>query len=232
MIKEKTAAERHVDSWGKEGAGGRWTRIHRSARRSLFTPYKVVGGPGSKAPLKKIRITRGKYVGSGKSFKIIDDWSIRANAHRLLQAAWIGTTDFRETSEFVDDDSDEEEDKNDYEEEVVKEQELGEAVPAATPTEEAEAQGGAQYFNLSPTKGVDTASETSLFSAPARLSIVIPSASLRGHEAEGECENDAAFTRCSLAGPQAARLEAGVHRPDARAHFKCEGKSGESRGRT
>ena len=93
---------------GKDGAGGRWTRIHRTPRRSLFTPFKVAGGPGAKSPLKKIRITRGKYIASGKSFKVIDDWSIRANAHRLLEAAWIGTTDFREVAEYVDDDSDEE----------------------------------------------------------------------------------------------------------------------------
>ena len=34
------AAGRHVDSWGQEGKNGRWTRIHRSARRALFTPLK------------------------------------------------------------------------------------------------------------------------------------------------------------------------------------------------
>ena len=40
--KEK-AEERHVDSWAKEGQDGRWTRIHRSGRRALFTPFKVAG---------------------------------------------------------------------------------------------------------------------------------------------------------------------------------------------
>ena len=105
---QPSAAERHVDSWGREGKDGRWTRIHRSARRALFTPFKVAGGPSTKTPLKKIRITRGKYLNSGKTFKIIDDWTVRANAHRLLESAWLGTTDFREASEFVDDDSDEE----------------------------------------------------------------------------------------------------------------------------
>ena len=105
--KEK-AEERHVDSWAKEGQDGRWTRVHRSGRRALFTPFKVAGGPSAKTPLKKIRITRGKFFASGKTFKIIDDWTTRANAHRMLQGSWIGTTDFREVAEYIDDDSDEE----------------------------------------------------------------------------------------------------------------------------
>ena len=74
----------------------------------MFTPFKVAGGPSAKTPLKKIRITRGKYFASGKTFKIIDDWTTRANAHRLLEGSWIGTTDFREVAEYIDDDSDEE----------------------------------------------------------------------------------------------------------------------------
>ena len=98
-----------MDSWSKEGQGGRWTRVHRSARRALFTPFKVAGGPGKNCNLKKIRITRGKYFNNNKGFKIIDDWSVPANAHRLLESAWIGTTDFREASEYIDDDTDEEE---------------------------------------------------------------------------------------------------------------------------
>jgi len=57
--KEK-AQYRHVHSWAKEGQDGRWTRIHRSGRRALFTPFKVAGGPSAKTPLKRIRITRGK----------------------------------------------------------------------------------------------------------------------------------------------------------------------------
>ena len=105
--KEK-AEDRHVDSWFREGKDGRWTRIHRSGRRALFTPVKVAGGPNAKMPLKKIRITRGKYFASGRTLKIIDDWTTRANAHRLLDGSWIGAIDFREVAEYIDDDSDEE----------------------------------------------------------------------------------------------------------------------------
>ena len=103
---KQKAEDRHVDSWSREGKDGRWTRIHCSGRRFLFTPFKVAGGPGAKTSLKKIRITRGKYFTSGKTFKIIDDWTTRANAYRLLEGSWIGTTDFREVAEFIDDDSD------------------------------------------------------------------------------------------------------------------------------
>jgi hypothetical protein len=74
----------------------------------LFTLFKVAGGPSAKNPLKRIRITRGKYFASGKTFKIIDDWTTRANAHRLLEGLWIDSTDFREVAEYIDDDSDEE----------------------------------------------------------------------------------------------------------------------------
>ena len=64
---DQRAKDRHVDSWSKQGQGGRWTRVHRSARRSLFTPFKVAGGPSSKnGVLKRIRITRGKYLNNGK----------------------------------------------------------------------------------------------------------------------------------------------------------------------
>ena len=67
------AEDRHVDSLARERKDGRWARIHRSGRRALFTPFKVAGGPNAKMPLKRIRITKGKYFASGKTFKIIDD---------------------------------------------------------------------------------------------------------------------------------------------------------------
>ena len=74
----------------------------------MFTPFKVAGAPSAKTPLKRIRITRGKYLASGRSFKVIGDWTVRATAHRVLEGAWLGTTDFREVAEFIDDESDEE----------------------------------------------------------------------------------------------------------------------------
>ena len=108
--KEK-AEDRHVDSWSCKGKDGRWTRIHRSGQRALLAPFKVAGGPNAKTPLKKIRITRGKCLASGKTVKIIDDGTTRANAHRLLEGSLIGTTDFREVADYIDDDSDEDQEE-------------------------------------------------------------------------------------------------------------------------
>ena len=98
--------------------------MHRSAGRSLFTPSKVAGGPGKLAGLKKIRITRGRYFNSGKAFKIIDDWTVRSHAHRMLKSSWIGTTDFRETVECIDDDDDDEKEDIDDERNIGDEKKL------------------------------------------------------------------------------------------------------------
>ena len=53
-----------------------------------------------------MRIARGKYFNSGKVFKIIDDLTVQFHAHRMLESSWIGTSDFRETVECIDDDDD------------------------------------------------------------------------------------------------------------------------------
>jgi hypothetical protein len=42
---KRTPAERGVDSWSCIWRQGAWTREHRTARRQLFTPFKVIGGP-------------------------------------------------------------------------------------------------------------------------------------------------------------------------------------------
>ena len=38
------------------------------------------------------RVTRGRYLGSGESFIIEDDYADPVNAHRVLANAWVGTT--------------------------------------------------------------------------------------------------------------------------------------------
>ena len=118
--KDARAEERHVDSWGKQGQDGRWTRVHRSARRALFTPFKVAGGPGKRSSLKRLRVTRGRFFSTGREFKIIDDWTVPSHAHRLLESAWIGTTDFREVVEYLSDSSDNESDGQAVKEDVTK----------------------------------------------------------------------------------------------------------------
>ena len=164
---KKRAEERHVDSWAKEGVGGHWTRVHRSARRALFIPFKVAGGPSAKTPLKRIRITRGKYISGGKTFKIIDDWTFRANAHRVLEGgAWLGTTDFREIADFIDDDSD---DDNDHEPTAESEPAASEGPPGGTAAEPTQT-GEPEYFvlspGISPTKSDAVHPEDLLLAAP------------------------------------------------------------------
>jgi hypothetical protein len=204
------AEERHVDSWAREGVEGRWTRVHRSARRALFTPFKVAGGPNAKTPLKRLRITRGKYLSSGRTFKVIDDWTVRANAHRVLEGTWLGTTDFREVAEYIDDDSDEEADEDPTKESEPAARESPSGGTAAEPRQEGET----QYFELSPTKTDGAYSDELLITAPKtaagkgsedrsqlncsesgsgklraprRASALHLSATVHGHKAEGEC---------------------------------------------
>jgi hypothetical protein len=197
MKTKGTAEERHVDSWLKDGKDGRWTRAHRTARKSLFTPYKVAGGPSAKTPLKRLRVTRGKYLDSGRTFKIIDDWTVRANAHRVLASTWLGTTDFRESAEFIDDDSDEEVDENigneDDKEPEIEHYELSPARSRTTsshPEEllslklEAEGKSDLGRLALLEARGQPLAS-----SGDDHCPLIPPSAPLRRHGSEGECRN-------------------------------------------
>ena len=85
---------KHKGRAGKQGQGGRWTRIYRSARRALFTPFKEADGPNKRRSLKMLRVTRGKSFTIGREFKIIDEWTVPSHAHRMLEGAWMGTTDF------------------------------------------------------------------------------------------------------------------------------------------
>jgi hypothetical protein len=194
-----TAEDRHVDSWSKEGKDGRWTRAHRTARRALFTPMKVAGGPGTKTPLKKLRITRGKFLDSGRTFKIIDDWTVRANAHRVLEGTWLGTTDFRESTECIDDDSDEEVEETEVKEEEddkpeVEYFELSPAKSSATTTHPEE------LLTLKlEAKGKSDSGRLALLEARGQpISLSTPTQGLR---VEGECGNPPGVHSSRLVSP-------------------------------
>ena len=171
-------------------------------------------------PLNKIRITRGKFFATGKTFNIIDDWTVRANAHRLLEGSWIGATDFREVAEYVDDDSVEEKERKEEErlerredQQSAEEGELLESRAAETSYPQ-----GIEHFELSPSKDAQpdalhsaapktTASAKESRVPPAQTSdghgrqgarglcsIVAfrpPSPSPQGREFEGECQTNA-----------------------------------------
>ena len=71
-------------------------------RRAMFTPFKVASGPDGTVDLSKVRVTRGKYLDTGESFEIVDDFSKSADAHRILRAGWLGETEFRDSTELVE----------------------------------------------------------------------------------------------------------------------------------
>jgi hypothetical protein len=68
-------------------------RHHQRQRCELFTPKYVENGPALKT-LCSTRITEGKFIDSGESFKCVDSWTTRQRAHFPLKRAWQGTTTF------------------------------------------------------------------------------------------------------------------------------------------
>ena len=90
------------DRWEERGEQGRWVRYHRTPRVAMFTPFRVPNGPGRKTRLNTVRETIG-IDEVGCRFKLTDDWTRKADAHRVLPARWTGITVFR-TSEHDDKD--------------------------------------------------------------------------------------------------------------------------------
>ena len=92
--KKRSPEERCVDSWEVAGEGGRWVREHRTPRRALFTPHRVAGGPTVEDCSNTRRITKGVYIRDGMKFEIVDDYSVEDAAHKVLEGAWTGVTEF------------------------------------------------------------------------------------------------------------------------------------------
>ena len=53
--------------------------------------------------VKKIRVTNGTFIKTRRAFQVIDDYHAKANSHRLLAGAWIGTSEFREVDNYIED---------------------------------------------------------------------------------------------------------------------------------
>ncbi len=83
-------ASDQADKW--EHVGDQLVRRHRRARRELFTPLRVKGSPPARA-LTSARVTEATYT-DGSSFRIVDAWTSRSQAHRALNLPWVGTTLF------------------------------------------------------------------------------------------------------------------------------------------
>ena len=60
------------DHWHARGADGKWTRMHTTPRKSLFTPCRVPRGPARPDLLAGRRVTEGVFS-DGNRFKIEDD---------------------------------------------------------------------------------------------------------------------------------------------------------------
>ena len=82
-----------ADDWGERGENKRWSRLHRTPRLALFTPFKIPRGPGRKTKLSAVRITRG-IDEQGNKFSIRDDWTNPDCSHRILNKKWVGETYF------------------------------------------------------------------------------------------------------------------------------------------
>ena len=101
--KKTSPAERCVDSWEVSGQDGVWRRQHRTPWRTLFAPHRVAGGPEAGVQVKKIRATSGTFIKTRRALQFIDDYHMKANSHRLLAGAWIGTSELREVDNFIED---------------------------------------------------------------------------------------------------------------------------------
>jgi hypothetical protein len=100
--RKRNAVDRYVDSWKIAGVKGKWVRSHRTPRGSLFTPHRVAGGPTAKENIGTTRVTKGTFIRSRRKFDIKDDYSVERDAHRMLEGAWTGTTEFHGISGDVD----------------------------------------------------------------------------------------------------------------------------------
>ena len=84
----------HWDHGRNDGMGqSKIVRHHTKARRTLFTPSKVNGGPKDVSLLLPIRVTAGEYI-NGEKFFHVDDWHDERLAHAPLKEQWTGVTVF------------------------------------------------------------------------------------------------------------------------------------------
>ena len=81
------------DYWSEKGESGRWVRVHRLPRRSLFTPMNVPGGPGRDTSLMPDRTTAGVDEG-GMQFADISSWCAKEERHTDIGIFWTGKSIF------------------------------------------------------------------------------------------------------------------------------------------
>ena len=68
-------------------------RGHHKPRCELFTPLRVAGAPPSRS-LTLARVTEGRFVDTGETFRRVDSWTTKSTVHADLGRRWTGTTRF------------------------------------------------------------------------------------------------------------------------------------------
>jgi len=68
-------------------------RVHCRERRELFTRLRVSGSPPARE-LFSCRVTTRMRTNNKEQFRIIDAWTNRECAHRVLARPWTGSTSF------------------------------------------------------------------------------------------------------------------------------------------
>ena len=81
------------DYWSERGETGRWVRVHRLPRRSLFTPINVPGGPGRDTSLLPGRVTAGVDE-RGMQFTDTSSWCSKEERHTDVGRFWTGVSVF------------------------------------------------------------------------------------------------------------------------------------------
>ena len=93
---------REVGSTDSSGEADKWTpaskpdglaRLHRKARRAMFTPMKVAKGPVNALAVGDLRVTVGEFVGGG-SFCKVEEWKTMREPHEQMPKPWRGATYF------------------------------------------------------------------------------------------------------------------------------------------
>ena len=103
---EVNEAKKEKEEWRRQGKKvrdywvefeGELRRIHLKPRKTLFTPTDIDAAscPRAWSALRASRVTEG-VLADGTPFKLEDDWTVPANAHKTSQQKWTGTTVFHQ----------------------------------------------------------------------------------------------------------------------------------------
>ena len=82
-----------ADKWIPASQPDGFARLHRKARRAMFTPMKVAKGPVNALAVGDLGVTVGEFVGGG-SFCKVEEWKTMREPHEQMPKPWRGATYF------------------------------------------------------------------------------------------------------------------------------------------